>query len=139
MDLTDAIQIACQAHAGQTDKGGEPYILHPLRVMLAMDTDDERVVGVMHDVFEDGPRMLTGNLSMQRLTKEQFEALVALTRNEGETYTDYIGRVGQNRLATRVKLADLEDNLSDARIKNINESQIDRYVKARIRLEGRVT
>ena len=53
MNLEQAIKIAVEAHTGQVDKGGNPYILHPLRVMLSLDTEQERIVGVLHDVVED--------------------------------------------------------------------------------------
>ena len=53
MNLEKAIKIAAEAHTGQVDKGGNPYILHPLRVMLSLNTEEERVVGVLHDVVED--------------------------------------------------------------------------------------
>lgn len=55
MNLHRAIEIAAEAHRDQTDKAGAPYLLHPLRVMMSLDTDEERIVGVLHDVVEDGP------------------------------------------------------------------------------------
>jgi len=53
MNLEKAIKIAVEAHMGQVDKGGNPYILHPLRVMLSLNSEEERIVGVLHDVVED--------------------------------------------------------------------------------------
>ena len=53
MNLEKAIKIAVEAHTGQVDKGGNPYILHPLRVMLSLDREEERIVGILHDVVED--------------------------------------------------------------------------------------
>src|SRR5687767_2629355 len=82
--LERAIAIAAQAHAGQVDKAGQPYILHPLRVMLRLATEEERIVGVLHDVVEDTP------VSLQQLRDEGFSesvlsAVEALTKRDGET------------------------------------------------------
>lgn len=116
--LTDAIELAAQIHDGQTDKGGEPYILHPLRVMLRMATDQERIVAMLHDVIEDSE----GRVTLERLTSMGFsreitEALDALTKRPGEAYGDYIDRLkAASKLARKVKLADLEDNMDLSRI-----------------------
>ena len=76
MNLEKAIKIAVEAHTGQVDKGGNPYILHPLRVMLSLDTEEERIVGVLHDVVEDcAPKHYTWDREdfshFQKLSKEQ--------------------------------------------------------------------
>lgn len=112
MTLERAIEIAAAAHAGQVDKGGHPYILHPLRVMLAV-SERARVVAVLHDVIEDG-----GHLDrMDALSSEEFDALDALTRRRGEPWDDYLGRVEANPLAVEVKLADLRDNMDVTRLR----------------------
>lgn len=110
MHLDDAIRLAVLAHAGQTDKKGEPYILHPLRVMLACRPED-RVVAVLHDVMEDSDNLAA--IALAELPRPEFDAILALTRRkaEGETYEAYIERVRQNPQALRVKRADLADNL----------------------------
>lgn len=108
-----AIDKALAAHAGQRDKAGRPYILHPLRVMLAGKTDAERIVGVLHDVLEDGPDYHVGDLAF--LPDDLVEAVVALTRQPGEDYMDFCRRAGANPIARRVKIADLRDNLSPDR------------------------
>ncbi len=113
--LNRAIVIATEAHAGQTDKGGQPYILHLLRVMLAMPDDDHRIVAVMHDVIEDTTWNL-GMLEMAGFTDEQIAAIDALSRISGEAYETFIGRVAANPMATRVKLADLADNANILRL-----------------------
>ncbi|MBC7149026.1 MAG: HD domain-containing protein [Rhizobium sp.] len=109
-DLDMAIEVAVDAHRNQYDKNGEPYILHPLRVMLALDAETDRIVGVLHDVVEDcvvgcGPsiRMLFGD--------DVWAAVTALTRDEGESYEDFIVRAKANPIARRVKIADINDNL----------------------------
>ena len=76
MNLEKAIKIAVEAHTGQVDKGGNPYILHPLRVMLSLETEEERIVGVLHDVVEDcAPKQYTWTREdfshYQQLSKEQ--------------------------------------------------------------------
>lgn len=114
-DLTKAIVIATEAHAGQVDKRGEPYILHPLRVMLAMDTDEERIVAVLHDVLED-TSVRANDLRRERMPEYSVLALAALSRREDEPYLEsYIKRAGRHSLARKVKIADLRDNLSPER------------------------
>ena len=110
--LERAIVVAANAHAGQTDKQGQPKMLHPLRVML-MVPPEGRVVAVLHDVLEDAPydRPL-GSISLD-LAEGEREALELLTRDKSEEYTTYIERIARsgNRLALLVKCADLVDNL----------------------------
>jgi len=113
--LERAIEIAAQAHSGQRDKGGEPYILHPLRVMMRMATEDERIVAVLHDVVED-PEM-----TLERLRSEGFSAAVvaaieALTKLPGEDRLQAATRAARNPLARKVKLADNAENSDLGRI-----------------------
>jgi (p)ppGpp synthase/HD superfamily hydrolase len=119
--LERAILLAVQAHAGQTDKAGAPYILHPLRVMLKLQAATEMITGVLHDVLEDTPSTL-GDLRREGFAEEILAALDCLTRRTGETYDDFILRVAGNPLARKVKLADLEDNLNLERLATITES-----------------
>lgn len=134
-DLATAISIAAEAHAGQVDKGGAPYILHPLRVMMAQTTDIARIVAVLHDVAEDfhegWPRLLDANFADGIL-----DAIDALARRDGEPYTDFIRRAAANDLARPIKIADIRDNLSPDRVAAISDSQIARYVRALIVLEA---
>jgi (p)ppGpp synthase/HD superfamily hydrolase len=107
--LERAIQIAAEFHADQKSKDGLPFILHVLRVMLKMGTDEERIVAVLHDVV--GKTELT----IEDLRKEGFsaavlEAVQLLTHEEGISYEDYVRRLKPNDLAAKVKIADLEDN-----------------------------
>lgn len=138
--LERAITIAAQAHAGQVDKAGAPYILHPLRVMLRMNTDEERMVAVLHDVIEDS------DWTLDRLRAEGFpEAVLAgvesMTRNPEETYEEYVLRAGRNTIGRRVKLADLEDNSDLSRISLPTEkdyARIEKYRRAIALLQGQV-
>jgi len=129
VNLTDAIKIACDVHRYQIDKGGEAYILHSLRVMLSMKTEDERVVAVLHDVFEDGDSI---EHIRKSLTEKQEQALYLLTRDKSETYEEYIAAIcsSGNDIAVAVKIADIRDNLRDDRSKNISASLRGRYEKA---------
>jgi guanosine-3',5'-bis(diphosphate) 3'-pyrophosphohydrolase len=112
--LHKAILLARAAHDGQKDKGGRPYVLHCLRVMARLETEEEMTVGVLHDVLEDTfvtPRFLLD----AGFPAQVIEAVVALTRAPGERYMEYIHRVGRHALATKVKMADLADNLDPDR------------------------
>lgn len=129
MNLTDAILIATRAHRTMVDRAGKPYILHPLRVMLRMDTETERIVAVLHDVVEDTWVTLDYLRHERGFSDEVIEALDALTRREGEPYFDYILRVKANPLATKVKLADLADNLDPAREESLGTRR-GRYERA---------
>ena len=108
--LNHAISLAAIAHDGQMDKAGQPYILHCLRVMLALDNEDDRIAGVLHDLFEDTTWTEAGLL---RLGFEPtiVDALRVLTRASDEPYDAYLKRISKNKMAVRVKLADLRDNL----------------------------
>jgi (p)ppGpp synthase/HD superfamily hydrolase len=107
--IEKAIQIAASAHEGQVDKHGQPYILHPLRVMSAVEGEEARIVAILHDVIEDT------SVTADDLRREGFgEAVLAvldrLTHRKGEPYADYVIRCKGDDIARRVKLADLEDN-----------------------------
>jgi len=116
--LEHAIEIAAKAHAGQTDKAGAPYILHPLRVALGFiraGDEDRAVVAVLHDVIEDSA-VTAGALSDQGFSAPIVAAIEALSRNEGEPYRDFVLRAAANDLARPVKIADLNDKLDRTRM-----------------------
>lgn len=114
--LERTIALAAEAHGGQVDKGGAPYILHPLRVMLAQATIEAKIVGVMHDVIEDGEGWGFERLAAEGFTDEMIEALRSVTKVEGEEYEDFVRRAAANPIGRLVKLADLRDNLDLGRI-----------------------
>ena len=126
--LEDAILLAAQAHRGQTEKAGNPYILHPLRVMFRLESDDDRIVGVLHDVIEDTPYTLK-DLRTMGYPEPLLQALDCLTRRETETYEEFITRVRKDPLASRVKLADLEDNMDIRRLPVIADKDAERLKK----------
>jgi len=109
-DLNRAIEVAAEAHFSQYDKNGEPYILHPLRVMLAQNDEVSRIVGVLHDVVEDSATVGGGDI-LALFGGSIHEAVMALTRTDGESYEDFILRAKANPIARRVKIADIKDNL----------------------------
>lgn len=113
--LERAIAIAAVAHAGQVDKAGQPYILHPLRVMLRMTTVAERIVAVLHDVVEDTEVTLEV-LGAEGFLPEVISAVDALTKRQGESRVDAAYRAKQDSIARLVKLADNAENMDLSRI-----------------------
>src|SRR5215217_9307971 len=109
-NIEDAIKLALEKHHGQTDKAGEPYILHPLRVMAQMQTEVEQIVAVLHDVVEDSDVTLD-DLRRMGYSEEIVTAIDHLSRRDGESYDNFIQRIKPNPLALRVKLGDLRDNM----------------------------
>ena len=134
--IENALAIALSAHQGQKDKAGAPYILHPLRVMLRMQTELEMIAAVLHDVVEDSTITLD-ELRAKGIPETALAAIDALTRREGEEYGDFILRAKQNDVARKVKLADLEDNLDVGRIAHPtarDKVRLDKYRQARAAL-----
>ena len=126
--LEDAIILAAGAHRGQADKAGEPYILHPLRVMLQLVDEEGRIAAALHDVLED-TATTADNLRDWGYGEKVVEALEALTRRDGETYADSIERAARNPLARRVKLADLADNMNVHRLPAVGDADRDRLAR----------
>src|SRR6516164_4340276 len=93
--LEDAIAHAIDAHRGQVDKNGQPYILHPLRVMLRLESERERIVGVLHDVVEDTPTTLD-DLRARGYLEDVVTAIEHITRREDETYEQFTERAASN-------------------------------------------
>ncbi len=138
--LEDAITLALKAHNGQVDKAGQPYILHPLRVMLAVQGAgggyEAQIAAVLHDVVEDSAYSLD-DLRREGYSEVVLTALDALTHRDGESYSDFIARAKANPIARQVKLADIEDNLDVRRLGHItpkDAERLERYIRARERL-----
>ena len=130
--LEDAIALAVQAHRGQVDKAGQPYILHPLRMLFRLESEEERIVAVLHDVIEDTPTT-PADLRALGYTEEILQALECVTRRPDETYEEFIERARANPLARRVKLADLEDNMDLRRMRALSDhdqERLQRYLQA---------
>ena len=134
--LEQAIELAVKHHKGQYDKGGKPYILHPLRLMMSVDTDDEKIVAVMHDLVED-THITIAYLRSAGFSEKVLSALDCVTNRDNEDYESFIERIAQNPLATKVKLADLEDNMDLSRIPEPSKKdykRIEKYKRAKTRL-----
>src|SRR5690242_15994599 len=114
--LERAIVIAAEGHSGAEDKGGAPYILHPLRLMLSLSSPDERIVAVLHDVCEDCPGWTFERLGAEGFSNQIITALDSVTKRPGENYEAFIRRTAANPIGRRVKLADLADNSDIRRI-----------------------
>ena len=137
--LQKAIEIATQAHKGQVDKSGKEYIGHPLRVMEMGRTEEEKIVGVLHDVVEDTDWTFE-RLEAEGFSKEVIDALRCVTKvSENENYDDFIERVKQNPLAVAVKINDLSDNMDIRRLPYLSDKDVKRlkkYLKAYKKLIG---
>lgn len=131
--LERAIVIAAEAHAGQTDKAGAPYLLHTLRVMMAMTTIEERIVAALHDVVEDCYEWTLDRIRSEGFSETIVEALDSVTKRADEVdrngYFAFVRRAGLNAIGRQVKLADLRDNLDLTRIRNPTQSDFDRIEK----------
>ena len=137
--LERAIQIATEAHKGQLDKAGREYIGHPIRVMKMGKTEDEKIVGVLHDVIEDTDWTFE-RLEAEGFSQEIINALRCVTKtSENENYDDFIDRVKKNPLAVAVKINDLTDNMDIRRLPYLSDKDVKRlkkYLKAYKRLTG---
>jgi len=135
--LDRAIAIAASAHAGQVDKAGEPYILHPLRVMLSVPPE-ARIAAVLHDVLEDSD-ISSDDLLAEGFSPENLAVLDAVSRRPGESYHSFIVRCSKNPLARIVKLADLRDNCDMSRLANpslADWARYEKYMEAIVYLRG---
>jgi (p)ppGpp synthase/HD superfamily hydrolase len=126
--VEDAISIAAQAHKGQKDKAGAPYLLHPLRMMMRMNSETAMMAAVLHDVVEDTDWTL-GRLHEAGFSVEVIKAVDCLTHREGESYEQFVERVRTNPIARQVKIADLEDNMNIRRIGQLGAKDLERLEK----------
>jgi (p)ppGpp synthase/HD superfamily hydrolase len=137
--LERALAIAAEAHRDQLDKAGEPYLLHPIRVMLRVTGDDERLTALLHDVVEDSPDWTLERLRAEGFPEAVLRAVELLTKRGGEPYEALIDRAAADPIARRVKLADLEDNMMQTRITDPgtrDRDRLERYRRAHARLSG---
>ncbi|HEY7357427.1 MAG TPA: hypothetical protein VH590_13205 [Ktedonobacterales bacterium] len=123
--LEDAIVLATQAHRGQVDKVGQPYILHLLRVMLRLEGEAAQMAGILHDLVEDTDYSFD-DLRALGYAEDLLQALDCLTRRPEESYEQFIERASANPLARRVKRADLEDNMDIRRLPVVGEKDLER-------------
>jgi len=128
--LDKMLGIVTNAHHGQFDKGGKPYILHPLRVMSFLKEDDEELqcIALGHDVIED-TKVTYQELRDAGISERVIVGIEALTKQAGYSYEDYKKQVFGNIDAMKVKLCDLRHNTDIRRLKGVTEKDIDRMVK----------
>lgn len=126
--IEKSLAIALRAHTGVTDKAGHAYILHPLRVMAKMTTDNEMSAALLHDVIEDSD-ITAADLLSEGIPSEVVDAVLCLTKCEGESYQDFVLRAKQNPIARKVKIADIEDNINVLRIAQLTEKDLARVAK----------
>lgn len=143
--LGQAISFAVAIHTGQKREDKSPYILHPLRIMMKMNTKLEMIVAILHDTVEDGgPNVLE---EIRRIFKRALgvesdivvNAVDCLSKRKGEDYLDYIERVMSNDLARRIKIADIEDNINALEIPKLTAEhlkRIDKYHKVYMKLKA---
>ncbi len=124
--LEKAIRIATQAHGEQQDKSGRPYILHPLRVMMSMATEQEMIAAVLHDVVEDNQHWSFERLGQEGFPADIIQTLDHLTRRSDEPYEEYILRAASHPIARKIKLADLRDNMDMTRLTTFDGPAVER-------------
>ena len=130
-----AFCLAVRAHDGQYDKGGSPYILHPVAVASQVSGEEEKILALLHDTVEDTD--VTNEEVREQFGNVIADALDCLTHRDGESYGEYLSRVMTNNLAITVKLADLHNNMDLSRIKNPTEKdrkRLEKYKAAESRL-----
>lgn len=130
MDLAIAINLASKSHLGQLDKGGNPYILHPLWIMHKIRHLGSKymIVAVLHDVPEDC-EVTFDDLKELGFNFEIIEALKLLTHDKSVSYMDYIEKIALNQIAREIKLRDLEHNSKITRLKGLKDKDFERLVK----------
>ena len=129
MDIIEkSLEIALKAYSGQKDKAGKTYILHPLRIMFKMESEYEMSVALLHDVIEDSVYSAE-DLLAEGIPHEVVEAVNLLSKIDGETYDQFIARVIGNALASKIKLADIEDNINILRLESVGEKDLERVAK----------
>lgn len=130
--LEKALKISTKAHEGQVDKAGVPYIFHPIHVSNRCSTDEERITALLHDTIED-TEVTAEYLLMEGFPRNIVDAILSVTRNENESYEDFIRRSRLNPIGRQVKLHDLEDNMDITRLNELTEKDIcrlNKYLKA---------
>ena len=137
-DVKKAMAVAYEAHDGMYDRGGMPYIAHPLHVAEQMTTEDSTVVALLHDVVED-TNYTMGDLMRLGFKQEVLDALALLTHDKDVPYLEYVAKLKDNRIAREVKLADLKHNSDITRLPRVTREdlrRIGKYKKAIALLEG---
>ncbi len=129
MDIIEkSLQIALEAYAGKKDKAGKTYILHPLRIMGNMQTEEEMSVALLHDVIEDS-EFTAKDLLDRGIPSNVVDAVSLLTKVKGQNYEQFIQAILSNSLAVKIKKADIEDNINILRLNEVTSSDLERIAK----------
>ena len=126
--LDKAVLICVTKHQGQRDKMGCAYFQHPMRVAMRCATDDEKIVALLHDTIEDTdvtPEYLLGEGFPQYIV----DAVLSITKKDGESYEDFVIRAKENPIGRVVKIHDLEDNLNVMRLDEVSPNMAARFTK----------
>ncbi len=126
--MEKALGIATKAHKGQTDKAGAPYIFHPIRVALRCSTSKEKTVALLHDVIED-TSVTPDDLLSEGFPPEIVDAVLSVTKKEGESYMDFVARAKENPIGRQVKLHDIQDNMDITRLPQLTADDLPRLNK----------
>lgn len=130
-----AAVVAATEHAGQVDRAGAPYILHPLAVATDVAkqgySDEYIITALLHDAIEDTSLTLEdiSNMFPEPLNQDVIRALKLLTHDKSEPYLDYIGKIKNDQIAKAVKRADLRHNMDLSRLPDITEKDLQRKKK----------
>lgn len=126
-----ALELAVKKHKNQTDKAGNPYILHPLHVMENVKNKDAKIVAILHDIIEDTD--VTEDYLLEiGISKHIVDAVVLLTHNDNTEYQEYVKNLSSNPLSKEVKIADLQHNMDLKRLPILKEKDLDRNRKYQI-------
>ena len=133
-----ALKICFEAHRDQSDKSGAPYVFHPFHLAEQMDTEESTVVALLHDVVEDTDYTLS-DLDAMGFSERIIEALSLMTHDPSVPYMEYVKRISNNQLATKVKLADLRHNSDLTRLEYVDSkalARVKKYAEAIVLLES---
>ena len=133
MQVFRAMNIAYSAHMGQFDKAEVPYIFHPIHLAEQMDTEEECIVALLHDVVEDTE--VTFEDLEKEFSKTIIDAIRLLTRDKSVDYMEYVKNLKSNTIARKVKLADLRHNSDSTRLIKITDKDIERINKYKRAIE----
>ena len=124
----NTVNLMMSLHYGQKDKAGKDYYFHPLRVSTRLDLIEDKIVALLHDTIED-TGMIPAKLLQLGYSQETVDAILSVTRRNGESYAEFIARANTNQIGRLVKMADLEDNMDICRLPDLTEKDWHRLNK----------
>ena len=128
----DTANLMMRQHYGQKDKAGKDYYFHPLRVSARLDLIEDKIVALLHDTIED-TGLTSEKLLQLGYSQNTVDAILSVTRKQGESYFDFISRANTNQTGRLVKMADLEDNMDIRRLPDLTEKdwhRLNKYLHA---------